>query len=110
MKNSENLSVGQKVWVNPTGRCGSKGEIFESTISKVGRKYFEVKDIFRCKFCVKTLEEVSDYSSNYIIYTDIQDYEDEKEHQKLSNKLKKNLVVMAIQFYLLKNYVKLIKL
>ncbi len=81
--------VGQKVWVNPSSLLRSKKEPFEATVSKVGRKYFELIECPREKYDLKTLRQVTEMNYENQVYFKLQDILDEKEHQKLSNEIKR---------------------
>lgn len=79
------MQVGQKVWVYEA-RYRVAG-LTEATITKVGKKYFEV-DAVRGKFYIEDLRFVTEYSSNCRVYLSRHDYEDEKETKYLEDKLR----------------------
>lgn len=81
--------VGQKVWVNPSSLCRSRREPFEATVSKVGRKYFELTERPREKYDLETLRQVTETNYENKVYLKLQDILDEKEHQKLYDEIKK---------------------
>lgn len=80
------LEVGQVIWTlnvgNAARRCGQ--ELTERVITKVGRKYFYI-EVFRrkVKFEIETLEECSDYTSDYKVYINKQDYFNEIKKREL---------------------------
>lgn len=81
--------VGQKVWVNPSSLWRSRREPFEATVSKVGRKYFELMECPREKYDLETLRQVTETNYENKVYLKLQDILDEKEHQKLSDEIKR---------------------
>ena len=81
--------VGQKVWVNPSSLRRSRREPFEATVSKVGRKYFELTECPREKYDLETLRQVTETNYENKVYLKLQDILDEKEHQKLSDEIKR---------------------
>ena len=81
--------VGQKVWVNPSSLWRSRIEPFEATVSKVGRKYFELTECPREKYDLETLRQVTETNYENKVYLKLQDILDEKEHQKLSDEIKR---------------------
>jgi len=81
--------VGQKVWVNPSSLWRSRREPFEATVSKVGRKYFELTEYPREKYDLETLRQVTETNYENKVYLKLQDILDEKEHQKLSDEIKR---------------------
>jgi hypothetical protein len=94
-KNADGLNVrhpivvGQKVWVYTSSFFGSKKEPFEATVSKVGKKYFELAECPRQKYDLKTLKQVTESICQNKIYLKLQDILDEKEHQRLSDEIKR---------------------
>lgn len=81
--------VGQKVWVTPSSLWRNKRDPFEATVSKVGRKYFELTECPREKYDLETLRQVTETNYENKVYLKLQDILDEKEHQKLSNEIKR---------------------
>ena len=81
--------VGQKVWVTPSSLWRNKREPFETTVSKVGRKYFELTECPREKYDLETLRQVTETNYENKVYLKLQDILDEKEHQKLSDEIKR---------------------
>lgn len=81
--------VGQKVWVNPSSLWRGRREPFEATVSKIGRKYFELMECPREKYDLETLRQVTETNYENKVYLKLQDILDEKEHQKLSDEIKR---------------------
>jgi hypothetical protein len=84
------FEVGQKVWtlnVNNVAR-GVDSELTEREVVRVGRKYFYLNDYgAEIKFDIHTLEEFTGYMSDYKVYLDPQDLEDEKESRDILSKI-----------------------
>lgn len=89
MKNK--LVVGQPIFYKSI--YGKKGDdkLKESTISKVGNKFFEIDGLHREKFSIETLYHVDSpiCTSSYKSYLNEQDYIDEQEALKISTELRK---------------------
>lgn len=85
MAKEKKVFVGQKVW--HLGFRSIAPE--ETTITKVGLKYFEI-DKSRGKYDLESLRQVSE-SSNYAgqVYLTLQEILDKKEKEELESKLKK---------------------
>jgi len=99
------LKVGQKVYLKPIGnRARYSKDIVESSISKIGRKYFKVEDDHYGRFFIDTMKQDNgQYISEYACYTSREKIESEKEIQILYDKIKK-------MFYTLKPDIPLEKL
>jgi hypothetical protein len=83
------LCVGQKLWlVRSHHYRGDNREPIEVTISKVGKKYFELEDYHRCKFEIETLKQVTE--TNYVdrCHLTLQEILDEREADKLAGQIK----------------------
>lgn len=83
------LCVGQKLWLVGSHHYRSDNrEPIEVTISKVGKKYFELEDYHRCKFEIETLKQVTE--TNYVdrCYLTLQEILDEREADKLAAQIK----------------------
>jgi|GEM_PF-2182584 len=83
------LCVGQKLWlVRSHHYRGDNREPIEVTISKVGKKYFELEDYSRCKFEIETLKQVTE--TNYVdrCHLSLQEILDEREADKLAGQIK----------------------
>lgn len=83
------LVVGQKVWVNPSGLHRVKRDPYEATISKVGRKYFELEGECRRKYRLSNGIEHNETNYKSKVYTDIQQILDEQEHSEVQDELRK---------------------
>ena len=82
MKN--NLKVGQIVYVKENRIPGLQ----ESTITKVGNKYFYLDKYVNYKFSIEKLWDVLGYSPSKFVYLDKQEYYDEIEINKLHSKIR----------------------
>ena len=81
--------VGQKVWVCSSAPWSRRTcELFEATVSKVGRKYFFLTERPREKYDLKTLSQVTKRSYKNKIYIKKQDFFDKQESQKLFDEIK----------------------
>lgn len=88
-----NIHIGKEVWLRPTYygvQFGYKTHI-PGVISKVGRKYIEVKygNNFNrsAKFdMTDNLREKNDYHTTWVLYWNEQDILDEIEHSELKSK------------------------
>ena len=83
------LCVGQKLWlVRSHHYRHDNREPIEVTISKVGKKYFELEYYHRCKFEIETLKQVTE--TNYVdrCHLTLQEILDEREADKLAGKIK----------------------
>jgi hypothetical protein len=81
------LEIGQKLFLKPVNNRARYGnnEIKEATVSKVGRKYFEVSELSRTKFEIDSLREVSEYVPDWEVYFSKQQILDEDEINKLTS-------------------------
>jgi len=78
------LQVGQTVYVECFERSYmAKGEVKETKVTKVGKKYFEVECAKYSKFYLDRMFNVSDYSPCMYVYLSMQEIEDKKEKQEL---------------------------
>lgn len=84
-----NLVVGQKVWVMPSKYTRGERTQKEATVSKIGRKYFELEGFIMRKYRIS--DGVEENNTNYKgkVYTNLQQILDEKEHAKISSELRK---------------------
>lgn len=90
MKNEikHSFKVGQVVWFYSNKLMRSNSDsINETTITKVGNKYLSL-DLWRIKIDKDTLREVTEYVVAGRIYLSLSDYELDKEHNKMSDRLK----------------------
>jgi hypothetical protein len=83
------LKVGQKVYFKGYIYGGRKESIEETEITKVGNKYFELKNHWRDRFFVETLmHDGRGYSSIGKVYLTMQEIKDEDEAYKLNEKFR----------------------
>lgn len=82
------LTVGQKVWVDPSKSFRNSKEPYEATVSKVGRKYFELEDGFREKYDLENGRQVLDSSYVKKVYLTFQEITDKHERDKLYSTLR----------------------
>lgn len=87
----KDFKVGQTVYLRPVGNAlrNTDGAIKEETIETVGKKYLTLKNYYRMKFGYygDRIRDISEYSANYILYTSLQEIEDEKLNAELSRKV-----------------------
>lgn len=107
------LSVGQKVWILKSKQFSNNfiPEIFEATVEKVGRLYFEV-DKYHCpKFSLETMRkkcgEWSQY--DYRVYLSEQEIRDEELKKELTKKLEGYLYGKLINLDSLKSIISIIE-
>jgi hypothetical protein len=78
------MKVGQVVYVKRVGnaarRRDEKDLVTEETIEKVGNKYFYLKGYYRYKFSIEEKRDISEYSSNFIVYESMKEIEEETEY------------------------------
>ena len=86
------MTLGQKIHVKRIGNAARYSKEIETcTISKIGRKYFEVEEMRNRKFFIETLLHSSgQYSPDYKCYLSLQEINDEEEQRKLHDKVKKH--------------------
>lgn len=85
------MKIGQEIFIETTGNAARDvgSRIIETTISKVGRKYFEVEKIQRVRFFIDTMRQDTNYSQSYIAYNTRLEIEEKNELCKLKEKLRK---------------------
>lgn len=82
------MKIGQEVFIKRIGNAARHIKNPNDLISKeivesVGKKYFKLKNYRREKFSIKDMRDVSDYSSNYLVYESEQQIKDEMETNKI---------------------------
>lgn len=79
------VEVGQKIYIKPINNASRYGkEIIEETVTKVGRKYFQVSKSWLGRFFIDTMnQDNGDYMSNYLAYGTLEEIEQEKEESTL---------------------------
>lgn len=94
MKNK--LIVGQKVWVIPTSNEARRNpNPFEAEVIKVGSKLFELNSPnrkFWHKFELETMQEKSEYTSDFAVYASKQEWIDENEIILLQGMIKNDIL------------------
>lgn len=86
------MEVGQKIYLKPVnnrerGIRDIREYIKKVTVSKVGRKYFEVEEM-NMKFDLVEMRDVSQYVAEYEVYLSKQEILDELEFKELAFKVK----------------------
>ena len=81
------LKVGQTVYLRDDRKIRSSDEIFEATVSKVGRKYFEIEDVYG-KFDIEKMWNVTDLTPHLHVRLSRQEIVDENEMCKLNRIIK----------------------
>lgn len=87
--NKHKLTVGQKLYRVRTNRWAYPNQ--EVTVSKIGRKYFEVEEMYRDRFHLDTLTHDSKYTSSYQCYLSMGEYLNEQERKRLFKETKDKL-------------------
>ena len=85
------MKVGQKVYIKPRANAARRSsKIKVCHISKVGRKYFEVKEMPYKRFFISTmLHDGGAYVSEYKCYLSQEDIDDEQALKELSDEFYK---------------------
>lgn len=84
------LKVGDKIWYVEQNRKGVQPDPKETTITKVGNKYFEIDCCFKTKFEISTKIIVSEYNNYSRCYLNIQEYYDEQERSQIISYIQKS--------------------
>jgi hypothetical protein len=88
------MEIGQTVFVKKVGNAArnrSDNDLIDSdTITKIGNKYFYLSKYNWCKFSIEQMRDISDYSSNYLIYLTEQAILDEQELHDKSRDISKH--------------------
>lgn len=92
------LKVGQTVYIQRVGNYALKSKtveeklsnLIETTVEKVGRKYFTVAGI-RANFLIESMQDFSEYGfgRNYIAYPEKSHLENELKKEKLNYEIEK---------------------
>jgi len=83
------LKEGQKLWLVQSNRRSNEGPK-EVTVSKVGRKYFELQEYpYMGKFFIDTLAQAVDSHYGGQCYLELQMYLDEVDHTNLRSEIAK---------------------
>jgi len=85
------MKVGENIFIKTTGNAARYGgsKIIDATVSKVGRKYFEVRELPRVRFFLDTLREDTNYSTRYLVYHSKEAIREEAEIKQLREKMHK---------------------
>lgn len=84
------LEIGQKVWVEERDYRGSIIKPKEATVSKIGRKYFELQEYKNTKFDLKRGFDVSYYNTRFFVYESLQEILDKNEINRLKYFISEN--------------------
>jgi hypothetical protein len=73
------IEVGMTVYLKPIGNAARRGTaIIETTVTKVGRKYFEVEQSWTGRFFIETMyQDGRGYISDYHAYLSVKEIEDD---------------------------------
>ena len=83
------IQVGQTVYLEPTAYAAHRNkDIVETVVTKVGRKYFEVKNR-RERFNLEKMCEITCYTPSWHIYLSKKEIEDKNEKETLISRLRK---------------------
>lgn len=91
----EKPTVGMKLYSLNIGNAArrAKQELTPVVVTKVGRKYFscalERDSYFETQYHLDTWKEKTDYSANSILYSAPSEWEDEKEINRIADKIRK---------------------
>jgi hypothetical protein len=84
------LKIGQPVFLKPMNNASRRGDgkIIETTITKIGRKYFSVKEKWYGDFEILSMYQRTDSSPNYKAFLDLQEIKDKDMADSLYNKIR----------------------
>jgi hypothetical protein len=85
----KDLKLGQKVWVLPPSYSGKETTPYETSVVKLGRKYFEMERPSGVKFNLSDGIMYADTNYKSRVYLSLQIIQDEKKHSELSEQIKK---------------------
>jgi hypothetical protein len=87
------MEIGQDIFIKTQGNAArySGSKIIESTITKVGRKYFEVEALPRVKFEIETMSEKTEFCIDYVAYNNKQEIVEHLESVRIMTKLRKDI-------------------
>lgn len=86
---NKKIQIGQTVYLEPgINKSRYNKDIIETTVTKVGNKYFQLENNSRKKYEIDTLKEVSEYCADYYVYLTRQEIEDKNEREKLTSYLR----------------------
>lgn len=85
------VTAGQKVFIVETDLRGKSREPKEANVFSVGRKYFTIDDHFKTQFLIENGVEKSENNYKATAYLSLEEILDEREHEKLSGSIRKQL-------------------
>lgn len=84
LKGDSMIQVGQTVYVRRVGNAARHRTpeeiISEEIVERVGKKYFYLKGFDHEKFGIEEKRDISEYSSNFIVYESKKEIEEEEEY------------------------------
>ena len=80
------MKVGDTLYIR---RYRHGDEIIEATVTKVGRKYFEVDKIPRTRFVIDSMLDDTISSHSYRCYRSMQEIKDENERSRLMSEIRR---------------------
>jgi len=91
MKQNNKIKIGQTIYLRPIRNASRRSnEIRTGIVSKVGNKYFELKDWTNERFIIdKMQQDGKGFFPDWLCYLSMQDIQDEDEKKKLLEKLNK---------------------
>ncbi len=100
MKNQ--LKIGQTVFAEPCSNAARYSKAIKIfTIATLGNKYFTVKDddghIHRVKFSYETMQEVSEYATNWKIYLSMKEIQDRFDKPKFIKSITDKLNNLSVE-------------
>lgn len=95
---ADKITVGQQLVVVPCSDWIRNKTPVHATVTKVGRKYFELNDPHYGRFAIDTMiHDGGEYNARYKLYLSIEDYNAEQLHSKLLEEVKGTLNVMLLR-------------
>lgn len=89
-KDPKKITSGQTIWYCDIDRRTNNKQLIETTVSKVGNKYFEIKGL-RYKFSIDDLRQQTEYSANIEIVLNKDDFDNQVKTDYLLSKLRKEI-------------------
>jgi len=82
------MNIGDRVWAVSTPRCRRGETVFGyRTVSRVGRKYFELSDLPHTRFRLDDWREDTEYSKEWVLYESEQVWREGVRRNTLANAL-----------------------
>lgn len=88
MADFSKIKVGDTIWIQPKRYPRGVAEPIQCTVSKVGRKYFEVEDFRFQRFQMSDGKQCTEMNYPSQAYHTLQEILDEKEIQVLTDKIR----------------------